>query len=394
MKLTDKQIRATKKADLYSFLRSNHAPEIRIMGNNVRLKCKNSVSIRRGYTRYKDFSTGEIGNGINLLTRYLGYSMPEAVLALGESVAATGSARQTAAPSQTKNMELPAKAQNYSKLSEHLLTHRKIPVDVIQRLIDQERLYQEERTNKAVFVTLQKDFAELSPRKSLHNAYRTGPDRFWSFEGAPIEPGTMSRAYICESAVDAISLYLLHREQGRDTRSHYCSIAGAANQQAIERIKQNYYAILAVNKGPTGDRCREQNRDIPHNLPKAKSWNEDWSKEQPSEKVLYVLRLEDNCYYIGHSEQYRFYERMNEHFNKRNRKGSNWTILHAPIEIVEQCVGWGNYRDFELKENEKTLEYMRRYGISKVRGGFYTDADDEKVVKKLRNKVIITKSTD
>ena len=279
IQVSSEQIRAARQADLYDFLRARHADDVKIEGNSLRLKDNNSISIRRGYAGYKDFSSGETGNGIDLLTRYLGYSMPEAVLALGGSVVATGTIGKTTAPPQTKDIELPAKAQDYRKLFAYLLTQRKIPADVVQRLIDQNLLYQAERTNNAVFVNRKRDFAELRgtlSEKPFHGVLKTEADRFWSFEGSPVVPGEVPRAYICESAIDAISLYLLHRSRGEDTRAHYCSLAGVANQQTIDRIKRHSHAILAVDKDAAGDRCRKQNKDIPHAVPEHKDWNEDW----------------------------------------------------------------------------------------------------------------------
>ena len=280
VRVSTEQIRAARQADLYDFLRAKHADDVKIEGNSLRLKDNNSISIRRGYAGYKDFSSGETGNGIDLLTNYLGYTMPEAVLALGGSTAATGTtARTTTPPPRAKDIELPAKAQDYRKLFAYLLTQRKIPADIIQRLIDQELLYQADGTNNAVFVNRKKDFAELRGTlsgKSFHGVLKTEPDRFWSFEGTPITPGEVPKAYICESAIDAISLYLLHRRHGEDTRAHYCSIAGVANQKTIERIRRHSRAILAVDNDEAGGRCREQNKDIPYIIPHAKDWNEDW----------------------------------------------------------------------------------------------------------------------
>lgn len=282
MQVSKEQIRAARQADLYEFLRARHANEVKIEGNSLRLKDNNSISIRRGYAGYKDFSSGETGNGIDLLTNYLGYTMQEAVLALaGSTVATDTTVRTTAPPPQAKDIELPAKAQDYRKLFAYLLTQRKIPADIIQRLIDDGLLYQADQTNNAVFINRKGDFAELRgtlSEKPFHGVLKTEADRFWSFEGSPVTPGEVPRAYICESAIDAVSLYLLHRTRGEDTQAHYCSIAGVANQKTIDRIKRHSRAVLAVDRDEAGERCRAQNKDIPHAVPKNKDWNDDWKE--------------------------------------------------------------------------------------------------------------------
>ena len=82
--------------------------------------------------------------------------------------------------------------------------------------------------------------------------------------------------------------------------------------------------------------------------------------------TLYVLKLEDECWYIG----------MTRNIDKRykaHKKGKTyWTKEHKPIEVHET-------RDTELNsdsaasklEDELTLEYARKFGMDKVRGGGY-----------------------
>ena len=87
--------------------------------------------------------------------------------------------------------------------------------------------------------------------------------------------------YICEGAIDAISLYLVragtkinHAEQGL-----YCAIGGVANQQRIDRIK-NYAAdagcqvVIAVDNDKAGEQCRQRNPDCRAWIPRLKDWNE------------------------------------------------------------------------------------------------------------------------
>lgn len=102
----------------------------------------------------------------------------------------------------------------------------------------------------------------------------------------------------------------------------------------------------------------------------------------PARRVVYVLRLSDECFYIGQSRADCIEKRIKKHFKG---KGSAWTKLHSPIEVVEQFEVYGSYRDGELQENEKTIEYMRRYGLSKVRGGFFSNTDETVLVKNLKS---------
>ena len=73
---------------------------------------------------------------------------------------------------------------------------------------------------------------------------------------------------------------------------------------------------------------------------------------------VYVLSLEDDCYYVGWSQdiQVRICSRF-------LGAGSKWTQLHKPIDINSIKEGG------TLLETLTTLIYMIKHGYEKVRGG-------------------------
>ena len=75
-------------------------------------------------------------------------------------------------------------------------------------------------------------------------------------------------------------------------------------------------------------------------------------------KLVYVLKLEDDCYYVGYSSNLNI--RLCDHFNG---KGSKWTMLHKPISIYSVCMGG------TTTENRITLDMINKFGYNKVRGG-------------------------
>ena len=77
---------------------------------------------------------------------------------------------------------------------------------------------------------------------------------------------------------------------------------------------------------------------------------------------LYVLKLEEDNYYIGMSYNLNF--RWSQHWSG---SGAKWTRLHKPVEVVKVI-----YPATEVGiENRITKEYMEVYGSDKVRGGSY-----------------------
>lgn len=94
---------------------------------------------------------------------------------------------------------------------------------------------------------------------------------------------------------------------------------------------------------------------------------------------VYALKLEDEKYYVGKTENLNF--RIDQHFNSG---GSAWTKKYPPIcvlEIVDNC------DDYD--EDKYTRIYMDKYGIENVRGGSFCEVVLEettiKLLEKMRN---------
>ena len=96
-------------------------------------------------------------------------------------------------------------------------------------------------------------------------------DGYWYF---PVTSDKPKLAFVCESAIDALSLYLL---RSKDRNAAYISIGGAVKQSAIDRLKQEYDpVILAVDNDDAGDACWKRNPDLKAIIPEYKDWNDDW----------------------------------------------------------------------------------------------------------------------
>ena len=91
--------------------------------------------------------------------------------------------------------------------------------------------------------------------------------------------------------------------------------------------------------------------------------------------LIYVLELEDDCWYVGYSESVN--KRLASHFSGN---GSLWCKEHKPISVYEIFPGT------KEDENRKTLELMKVHGISKVRGGVYTKVEGRIVSYEVRAK--------
>jgi len=80
---------------------------------------------------------------------------------------------------------------------------------------------------------------------------------------------------------------------------------------------------------------------------------------------LYVLLLQGGRYYIGKTQNLK--HRIAEHMTGQ---GSAWTQKYKPLSVKETL---SHVSPFQ--EESKTMEYMSKYGIDKVRGGSYSQVN-------------------
>ncbi len=278
---TKEQLQEARRADLYEFLTENHAEDFVIEGVSIHPRDNRSLSIKRGYCGYMDFNGGETGNSVDYLVRHMGYSINEAVLALlGENSniqAINGQVKQVKEPSADIPPSFPEAADSYSNVYAYL-AGRGISSKTVRMLVEKGLLYQSKEHNNCVFINDEKDWGELRGtytygEKGFHGMVtgsRTGG--YWAFQSGP----GARKVYVCEAAIDAISLYELQRRSGTTEPALYASIGGVAKQNAIDRICKSYdEVILAVDNDSAGQSCRDRNPQLPFILPQRKDWNED-----------------------------------------------------------------------------------------------------------------------
>ena len=297
--VTKEQIQAARKADLYDFCLTHHPDDFKKEGNSLRFKHNKSISIKRGYSGYTDFATEEKGNSIKFLTEYLGYGFVDAVNALTQNdMTASNTIPNTKKKQTVLNPDpflLPsAVSGSYTQLLAYLTKTRHIPAYVVQKMIDHRILYQEKDHNNAVFVNPERTMAEihgtLSGSSFKQSMYKDSRDAFWWFKSGSTLQGRPSKTYICESAIDAMSLYAIHENKKANLpvasqvlglQTLYVSLSGVANTQKIDRIIKNTHGsiILAVDNDPAGHALCEKYKGIDRIITDPppdpfKDWNE------------------------------------------------------------------------------------------------------------------------
>jgi predicted GIY-YIG superfamily endonuclease len=91
-------------------------------------------------------------------------------------------------------------------------------------------------------------------------------------------------------------------------------------------------------------------------------------------KMVYVLKLEHNKYYVGLTKNING-DRIDSHFNN---DGSEWTKKYKPIQVIKWIKGTKN------DENNITLELMKQFGWCNVRGGNWCKVEMNEPPKELQ----------
>ena len=270
MYMTKEQIRQARRVNLADYLLHEYPADVKIVGTSLCLRKNPSLYVKRSIPGYHDFATGEHGNSIDFLMRHLNCSFMDAVNMLCRF---DGSPQQKATMARTP-FRLPERAWTPFDRVVAYLTSRGISPETVMFLIQENLLYQDTPHGNAVFVSPDADYCEIrgTGNKTFHGCRKKRSDRFWYLLTDP-KPET---AYVCEAAIDAVSLMLIHKAQGITDPAVYVSIGGVANQQAIDRLKRKKLTvILAVDNDPAGNECRQRNPELPAMVPHNKDWNDD-----------------------------------------------------------------------------------------------------------------------
>lgn len=132
----------------------------------------------------------------------------------------------------------------------------------------------------------------------------------------------------------------------------YLALVGDPKRKKPKRRKESPEARRARR---AASKVRRRERNITRDL------------AEPRPYMLYVLKLENNCWYVGIT-------RNVENRFKTHRKGvgAMWTKLHKPIKVHETRLIGNVTTSFAANyEDTVTLEYALLHGYDYVRGGGY-----------------------
>lgn len=156
------------------------------------------------------------------------------------------------------------------ELYSYLCIVRRLKSSIIQKLVDSNKIYlsYEYGYRNICFLNPDNNHYELIGISSKRFKRISDAHTYWIFGDI-----TSNTAYICESAIDAISLFQLIGNKF----AAYISIGGSSTRQKLIKnlIKTYPKAILAVDNDAAGDKLAELFPQLPRIIPALKDWNED-----------------------------------------------------------------------------------------------------------------------
>lgn len=306
MGFTTEQLSTARTVNLAEFLVNTYPNEYRRVGGYVYAvnedtnKIITSMPLRWGFGGFHDFSNDKSGNAVEFLMEYHDLRFYDAVTKLLQ-YSNDADETQEHEPLNFNNLyelgddeteeftsrdfEIP---EPYSKGNKHLFAHmtktRCIDAKLVQWLIDCKLLYEtlvstpDRAFFNMVFINKDRTRIEIKETHSTEKYKRTKRLKvsdFWSM-------GSGDKIYVCESALDAVSLYDLKREQ-----AIYASMSTCLNYHILNRLIQTGKQIcIAVDNDPAGEKVRNklQGCGFDFIIPKNKDWTDDLIERESGRK--------------------------------------------------------------------------------------------------------------
>ena len=308
-------ILAAQEVDPYGYFLSEFPNNVRqendILHVSFRRDRTDDFTVTKGDPVCRIADTGETCDPLRALIRYcgaVGYDLNYSVVSLcrfaGIDPTASAAAEE---PEDPPGTGLPAPApEPHARLAEYLVRQKRIPDWLVRQLAGWGQLYQA-ADGRIVFTDPARTCAEiLDPDTEEREFLSAEPGGFWWFKANDPESDAAG-AYICETAVDALSLRLIHNEMelgdmySYNANDLYCVTGSTVDHTAVERIWRGMAeagrgTVLALGRSDESLRCIAQYENMPRTSPEGMSWSENWvrlmreSDERQAAKAQAELR--------------------------------------------------------------------------------------------------------
>lgn len=278
--IDDNVLKQCRECDLYELLLIITPDEWEKQGKRyLKHKVHNSCVV----TRNKGFAWNSKDikgtNPIDFLIKFYGYTFNQAISIICDNQAIIQMNNKNDKSiinnsNEDASLALPNQAPKpWDKLYDYLCNKRKLDINIVNQLIAKEKIYLACVPNTNYY-----NICFCNKRSKHYELNGTGEKRFkqinnsnsyWYFGF------NKTKAYVCESAIDAISLYQLTKE-----KACYISVGGSnTRKRLIYKIVNEFQnVILALDNDEAGDKTAKEFPQLKRIIPKNKDWNEDLIK--------------------------------------------------------------------------------------------------------------------
>lgn len=283
-KYTAEEIEEACSVDFIEFMESEYPDRIRYFRSEYRDTEHDSLVFYKDH--YHRFSNEDHGNAINYLQKYIGLTFIESVdKLLNFGLLHISQYNIPMEPEKpVKTIYRPIKNKNIENIYDYLES-RYIDTSTLQLELGKNKMYsasvKNEGDNYICFANDEMKFYILKNTESTgtkNMIISENPGGYWWFVpfGENLEEyDSIFNVYVCESPIDAISLYRLE-----SVPAVYCSMGGLKDislKQICERFsdQKHYKIVLAVDNDKSGNDFCKKHSEFERIVPDFKDWNED-----------------------------------------------------------------------------------------------------------------------
>lgn len=265
-RVTAEQIERARSVDLVSFLQQYQPGELKRVGQSWTFRSHDSMRISDdGRWNWFSQSMGG-GDAISYLIKVHRMTFQEAVRTLGgEDYQTAATVRTAREPQPRREFVLPQKNQNNRRTFAYLCS-RGIDPEIINHCMRRGLIYEDAWHHNAVFVghdgagTARYAMLRSTVSNSSFKIEQAGSNKAFGF----CMKGSGSTLYVCEAAIDALSVATLRKLGGRDWRKDsYLALGGVTASAeklppALERMLQGSSfnrVVLSLDNDEPGQRA-------------------------------------------------------------------------------------------------------------------------------------------
>lgn len=277
--VTQKVIEQCRQIDLYEYLVETEPHNWIICNKYLKHKEHDSLVITKGkgwIWNSRNLNGGT--NPIDFLCEFYNLSFKKAVNIIQNHVPIQFNMYQKDIPHNIPPIKISSKNQ---LIYDYLCRQRFLSIDVIKDLIEQGKIYLTQNRNfyNICFYDSQSNHCQITGTLKTRYKYCSDGNGYWWFGSHQ-----KNKAYICESPIDAISLF----EILQDPNVTYISIGGCCSRKkVIDKIVSAFAEVfLAIDNDTAGNELAIYYKHLKRIIPIRKDWNEDLKYRHQSSSLL------------------------------------------------------------------------------------------------------------